>query len=180
MASDIILSGTPVWQQVASSDRYLCAMVGDERKLGQKEVGLALFSIKQLQPNGQAGKDDPFIPSILPVLGAVGKHIFGHDHPNVYNWESSPLSTCDDHLVYCAESESNSLVATVLSTPKKASDGSIDPRSMSLTLGEDDLDPNSIMYEFCPMSGRLVYCPLGGLREAEVCVTDFLSPPRDM
>ncbi|KAJ2920532.1 hypothetical protein H1R20_g16564, partial [Candolleomyces eurysporus] len=176
----ITLSGTPVWQQGASSDCYLCAMAEEENQLGQEDVGFSLFSIRQLASNGQTGKDDPFIPSVLPVLGAVGKHIFGHGHPNYHSLYSSPLFTCDDHLVFCAEADSNSIVATVLPTPKKASDSTIDPWSMSMTPADEDLDQDNFLYDFCPTSGRLVYCSTEGAREGEMCITDFLRPPRDM
>jgi hypothetical protein len=185
IGSDITLSGTPVWQQAALSDRYLCAMVDDPNELGQEHAALSLFSFRRLASNGQTSEGDPSTPSVLPVLGAVGQRIFGHNHPDHHQCASSPLSTCDDHLVFCAESNSNSIVATVLPTPKKASDGRIDPWSMSLTsenLYEEvqDLDPGSITYEFCPMSGRLVHCASVGPMRHEVCITDFLSPPRDM
>ncbi|RXW24396.1 hypothetical protein EST38_g1498 [Candolleomyces aberdarensis] len=177
---DITLSGTPVWQQGVSSARYLCAMVDEENQLDQENVAFSLFSIRHLASNGQTSEDDPFIPSVLPVLGAVGNHIFGHDHQDCHFVDSSPLFTCDDHLVFCAESDSNSIVATVLPTPKKASDDTIDPWSMSMTPADEDMNQISVLYDFCPMSGRLIYCHTDGPREGEVCITDFLMPPRDM
>ncbi|KAF5338509.1 hypothetical protein D9611_013313 [Ephemerocybe angulata] len=159
----IAISGTPNWQRRGPAGEHLCLML-DEGSV----KNLQLYSIRQ------CGTGDPFLPA--SCLVEAGRRPFAYnDMPYQFASGMTALHFCADRLLFCSSSERNSLVATTMAVPTRASQDDVPATSVDLTSIEmvlTNVSDQGIVV--CPMSGRVVYYSSHALHFP---VNDYVLPP---
>ncbi|RXW20110.1 hypothetical protein EST38_g5744 [Candolleomyces aberdarensis] len=172
----ITFSGTSTWQQQQASNSHLVALV---QTYGNEGCQLILHSLQRVE--------DPFVPTLLPVLNGWSHQIHGNGHPAQYRGDGTspgPLFSCDGHLVFCTSNKkvfgnpAAQTVAVALPMPSHFSKDNIDRYSITLTEAAQDIGFNNHdLIGFCPMSGRLIYLLKGG---GEFRLADYLPTPEEL
>lgn len=170
---DVVFSGTSTWQRQQSSSLHLLSLY--ERD-SYEVYHLALYSLLRSETG------DPSLPRLSPVLSGSSENIHGN-HPAHFRGDGvSALFNCDNHLVFCAASETDptihdQIVAVALPLSTSSSSNGIDRYSMTLTPRTRSIELHAgDQIGFCPMSGRLVYMLEEG---EELHFTDYLLPPEE-
>lgn len=150
-------------------DPVLCILYDDE-SYDPYPRPLALYTIKQL-----GHRDHPFLPNSLLAPAGLCAHVFG-DHSELFYGAMSSLYRSEDCVTFCANSNDDGILVTVLPVPEKATLGALIPVTRKLTppdvLHEEF---NGVQLGYCPTSGRLIY----RARDGSFYLLDFLSSPEE-
>ncbi|EDR02541.1 uncharacterized protein LACBIDRAFT_295431 [Laccaria bicolor S238N-H82] len=149
-------------------------------ELAQNQFGIyydeiSMMALYQIKSIDTAQESD--LPNILPIHSGSVQHSQPRNPP-IYREidDVGPLHITEDGFLHILTMASSDVAIGIILKPRPNNPTWSFVRSSIWNESRRDFDFDSVVYDFCPMAGRLVICFLG-LNGREVQILDF-TPPR--